>query len=101
MDILIDEFRYLTGAYYGMKELDEYDLKEYILKDIENYIKDFVNTNKIKNFDYKKETEEIEEKRELITKFQDLLLILPKIDAPMELTQLVKQKLRKLKEENQ
>ncbi len=100
MDILIDEFKYLTGAYYGMKELDEYDLKEYILKDIENYIKDFVKTNKL-GIDYKKETEEIEEKREAITKFQDLLLILPKIDAPIELTQLVKQKIKKLKEENQ
>ena len=53
MDILIDEFKYLTGAYYGMKELDEYDLKEYILKDIENYIKDFVKTNKL-GIDYKK-----------------------------------------------
>ena len=29
---LEDQFRYLVGAYYGVMEMDEYDLKVYILK---------------------------------------------------------------------
>ena len=31
---LEDEYRYLVGAYYGIIEMDEYDLKVYILQDI-------------------------------------------------------------------
>ena len=34
---LKDEFKYLVGGYYGIREMDEYDLKIYVLKDIENY----------------------------------------------------------------
>ena len=30
-----DIFRYLVGAYYGMCEMDEYDLKEFVINDIE------------------------------------------------------------------
>mgnify|MGYP003305461905 FL=1 len=30
MDVL-DTYRYLVGAYYGISEMDEYDLKEYVL----------------------------------------------------------------------
>ena len=32
---LKDEFKYLVGGYYGIMEMDEYDLKVYVLKDIE------------------------------------------------------------------
>ena len=37
--VLDDTFRYLVGAYYGICEMDEYDLKEYVLKDIEDFNK--------------------------------------------------------------
>ena len=40
-------FNLYVEAYFGVREMDEYDLKEYVLKDIENYIKDFVYTNDI------------------------------------------------------
>ena len=51
MDVL-DTYRYLVGAYYGISEMDEYDLKEYVLKDIEEYIKVFVRDNYVRDFDY-------------------------------------------------
>ena len=54
---LKDEFKYLVGGYYGIREMDEYDLKIYVLKDIENYIRDYIETNPIDNYDYKKEAE--------------------------------------------
>ena len=38
MEELINQFRYLVGGYYGVSLMDEYDLKEFMLKDIENYI---------------------------------------------------------------
>lgn len=96
---LQDTYRYLVGAYYGIVEMDEYDLKEYILKDIENYIKSFVKDNPIKNFDYKKEAEEVREERGLKTKLQDSLVVLPKVNASTELILLVKARLKKIREE--
>ncbi len=58
---LEDKFRYLVGGYYGICFMDEYPLKEYILKDIETYIKNFVETNPIPNFDYKNEALKVKE----------------------------------------
>ena len=40
---LENEFRYLVGGYYGISEMDEYNLKIYVLKDIKDYIKEFGN----------------------------------------------------------
>lgn len=99
MTELIDQFRYQVGAYYGIQAMDEYDLKVYTLKDIENYIKEFVEQNPISNFNYKDEAEKVEKELSLITKLQDSLLILPKIDAPIELILLVKERIKKIKEE--
>jgi len=97
---LIDQFKYQVGAYYGIQEMDEYDLKVYILKDIENYIKNFLEQNPIPNINYREEARKIEDEVPLITKLQDSLLILPKIDAPIELTLLVKKKIKEIKEES-
>ena len=94
-----DTFRYLVGAYFGISEMDEYDLKEYVLKDIEEYIIDFIKQNPIKNFDYEKEAREVENSRELKTKLQDSLVVLPKINASTELILLVKARLKKIREE--
>lgn len=96
---LKDEFKYLVGAYYGIRSMDNYDLKVYILRDIEKYIRNFIETNPIENYNYKEEAEIINQELSLKTKLQDSLLVLPKIDAPMELVFLVKEKLRKIREE--
>lgn len=93
---LEDQFRNFVSAYYGIIEMDEYDLKVYILKDIENYIRDFIDVNPINNFDYKKEAQEVEKTRPLKTKLQDALLILIKINGPLELSLLIKRKLKEL-----
>ena len=93
---LKDQFKYLVGGYYGITYMDDYPLKEYVLKDIENYIKDFIEINPIENFNYKDEAKKYEEELSEITKLQDSLLVLNKINASMELVLLVKQRLKKL-----
>ncbi|MDD6757730.1 MAG: hypothetical protein PUE33_06725 [bacterium] len=93
---LQDEFKYLVGGYYGIMEMDEYDLKVYVLKDIENYIRDFLSENLIYNFDYKKEAEYIKDTMLLRTKLQDSLLVLYKINASMDLVFMVKRRLKEL-----
>lgn len=96
---LRDTYRYLVGAYYGISEMDEYDLKEYVLKDIEEYIKTFIKDNPIKDFNYKEEAETVNIEKSIKTKLQDSLVVLPKVNASTELILLVKARLKKIREE--
>ena len=96
---LEDQFRILVGGYYGICEMDEYDLKIYLLKDIENYIISFLRENPIENFDYKLEASILENKLSLKRKLQDSLLVLHMIDAPLEIVLLVKKKLKEFNDE--
>ena len=89
----------MVGAYYGVKTMDRYDLKEYVLKDIENYIRDFISVNPIDNFDYVNEAELVNKNASLITKLQDSLIILPRINADLDLILMIKSKIRDLKKE--
>lgn len=98
---LEDEFKYLVGGYFGIREMDNYDLKVYILKDIEDYIRNFIETNPIESFNYKEEAEKINDYMSLRTKLQDSLLVLNKIDAPMELVFMVKQRLKDMSNESE
>lgn len=93
---LEEEFKLLVSGYYGVYEMDEYQSKVYILKDIEDYIKEFIVEYRIPNYDYKMVAEEIE-KESLKTKLQDSLLILNKVKAPLELTLLIRNRLNEMK----
>ena len=97
---LEDEYRLLVGGYYGIYEMDEYPLKVYILKKIEDYIKEFVVEYPINNFNYQLEAMKISDSLSLKRKLQDSLIVLNKINAPIELNLLVKQKLIDLEKVN-
>ena len=43
-NVLKDQFKYLVGGYFGIREMDEYELKVYILKEVEEYIKEVLGT---------------------------------------------------------
>ena len=95
MEELINQYRYLVGGYYGVSLMDEYPLKEYVLKDIDEYIKSFIEVNPIDNFDYKAEADDIKDNVSEKVKLQDALLVLNKINASMDLVFLVKERLKK------
>ena len=95
MNDLIDQYRYLVGGYYGVSLIDEYPLKEFVLKDIEEYIKNFIEINPINNFDYKEEANIIKDKVNDKTKLQDALIVLNRIKGDMELVFLIKNRLKK------
>ena len=97
---LEDEFKYLVGGYFGVREMDNYDLKVYVLEDIENYIRDFIEINPIDDYDYKSEAIKINDTMSLKTKLQDSLIVLNKINAPMELIFLIKVRLEEMKKES-
>ncbi len=94
MEELENQFRYLVGGYYGVAIMDEYPLKEYVLKDIENYIRDFVEVNPIPSFAYKDEALKVKESLSNKTKLQDALIVLTKMNGPMDLVFLIKQRLK-------
>lgn len=91
---LEEEFKLLVSGYYGVYEMDQYKSKAYVLKDIENYIKDFVNTY---HFPYKPDLITEIENESLKTKLQDALLILNKVKAPLELTLMIRNRLNDMK----
>lgn len=91
---LENQFKYLVGGYYGVSLMDNYPLKEYMLKEIEEYIKAVVKENTIKDFDYKKEAEDIKENMSDKTKLQDALIVLNLIKGPMDLVFLIKERLK-------
>jgi hypothetical protein len=92
---LENQFRYLVGGYYGIALMDEYSLKEYVLKDVENYIRDFIEINPIDNFNYIEEANFVKDNVVEKVKLQDALLVLNKIKGSMELVFLIKNRLKK------
>lgn len=90
-----DTFRYLVGGYYGVSLMDEYPLKEYVLKDIDQYIKDFVKDNPLDDFDYSEEAMKVKDTVSDRVKLQDALLVLNKINGSMDLVFLIKKRLKK------
>ena len=74
-----------------------FPLKEFVLKDIENYIRDFIEINPIDDFDYVLESEKVKDEVSVLVKLQDSLLVLNKINADMDLVLLVKRKIKSMK----
>ncbi len=91
-------YRYMISGYFGVREMDTYDLKEYILKDIKDYIEEYIKQNPSSNFDMEKEIEKIKDETPLKTKLQDALIVLNEMDnAPIDLKLQISQRLKSLK----
>lgn len=92
-----DRFKYLIGGYYGIKSMDEYSSKLFVLKEVEQYIKDYVKLNKEDNVNYNDVADEILEKESLKEKLQDALILLNEINGPIELILMIKLKIKEIK----
>lgn len=90
MNTLEEKLNLLIEAYYGLLEMDEYDLKEYELKKLKDDIDNFINEYNINNFDF----ESVKNNISLRTKLQSLLIVLNKNNGPLELILLVKRRLK-------
>ena len=91
---LEETYRMLYSAYLGISEMDEYSSKEYILKEVSDYIKDYVNQYNL-NLNFNEINKELD-KKDLIRKLQDAIIVLNMIDGPLELTLLIRGKLKEL-----
>ena len=90
MITLEEKLNLLVEAYYGLLEMDEYDLKEFELKKLKDEIDNFINQYNINNFDF----EYVKDNISLKTKLQSLLIVLNKNNGPLELILLVKRRLK-------
>ena len=91
---LEETYRMLYGGYLGVSEMDEYSSKEYILKQINDYIKEYINTYHL-NLDFISINNELE-KLDLVRKLQDAILVLNMLDGPLELKLLIRRRLKEL-----
>ena len=94
MEEKINYYNMIVSAYYGMMLMDEYPIKEYVLKDINNYLNDYVIKCEY-SFDYAQAQSKALSTTKRV-KLQDLLYILNKIKASQDLIHLVKEKIRVL-----
>lgn len=91
---LEDTYKMLYSGYLGIREMDEYSSKEYILKEVDDYIKDYISQYNLNiNFE---EINDMLDKQDLIRKLQDAIIILNMIKGPLELTLLIRKKLKEL-----
>ena len=91
---LEETYRMLYSGYLGVSEIDEYKSKEYVLKDITDYIDNYISDYHLQ-LDFDSIKEELN-KQETYRKLQDAILVLNMIDAPLELTLLIRLKLAEL-----
>ena len=95
-----DPYKYMISGYYGIELLDEYKDKQYLLKDIRTYINNYLEDNKIEGFDYESLNDEIDKNRSELDKFQDALILLNDMNAPMEPRILIRNRIDELKRNN-
>ncbi len=87
-----DQYKLLLESYYGVKEMDEYDLKEYVLKKIDTLIKNYENEYTISDIQIIRDN--VINNINLKTKLQSSLIVLNQINESMELILLIKNKLK-------
>ena len=96
---LLDVYKYLIGGYYGVSLIDEYDLKVYVLKDIEKYINDWLESNDLGDVNIEEINKEVNNLDE-VEKLQDAMLVLHQIDGPLDLILIINQRIMKLNEKD-
>lgn len=90
MITLEERLNLLVEAYYGLLEMDEYDLKEFELKKLKDEIDNFIKEYNINNTDF----ESVKNNISLKTKLQSLLIVLNENNGPLELILLIKRRLK-------
>ena len=91
---LEDTYKMLYGAYLGIREMDEYESKEYVLQELNIYINDYIKTYNLK-LDFEKINSDIEN-QDLIRKLQDALIVLNMLNGHLDLILLIRSKLKEL-----
>lgn len=92
----INHYKTIVGAYYGVILMDEYTLKAYVLKNLENLGNHYCQNKNINSEEIKKFVSQHVAKK---VKLQDALYILNELDEDKELLHLIKRKIREIDSE--
>ena len=92
-----DPYKYMMSGYYGIELLDEYKDKLYLLDKVKKYITDYLEENRVPNFDYEALNRELETKNSDLDKLLDALILLKDMKGPMEAVLIIKQRVAELK----
>lgn len=95
----VDTFECFVSGYYGIRDYIDYELKPFVLKDIENYIRELIKEKPHHENDYQKSSDMIEHDLSGIQKLQDSLIVLRKIEGYMDLVLIIKRKIKELRYE--
>jgi hypothetical protein len=98
MENKLEYYQMLINTYDAMRELDEYSLQAYLIKEVSDYLNDF----KINNMITLKEEQDTLKRcanEPLRIKYIDSLVILKDINNSKELRFLIKKKIRDLNHE--
>ena len=94
MEEKINFYNLIVSGYFGVCEMDEYPLKEYVLMEIKKYLENYCINNPY-NYSYEIAKEKANT-NSLKTKLQDSLIVLNEINASYELILMIKQKIKEL-----
>ncbi len=92
-----DRYRYLVSGYFGVKSVEDYPHRLFLLKDLKEYISQYVEDTFIEDFDYEGEATRIEREISRKDKLQDALIFLNEIDGPIDIIIDIKVMLKDLK----
>ena len=96
MEDKINYCNLMLSAYYGVLEMDEYSLKEYVLLNISKALNEYIIKNDV-IYDIDIEKENIL-KTPLAIRLKDAIIILNQMAESQELLHLIKEKIRSIED---
>jgi hypothetical protein len=92
-----DDIKYMVSGYLGIKSLDEYERKVYILRDARKFIDSYVEDSDFEDFVFDKYCDFIDKEYTYLEHLQDALLFINAMNGPVDLILLIKPKIARLK----
>jgi hypothetical protein len=92
-----DNIKYMVSGYLGIKSLDEYERKVYILRDARKFIDSYVEDSDFEDFVFDKYCDFIDKEYTYLEHLQDALLLINAMNGPVDLILLIKPKIARLK----
>ena len=80
-----DDIKYMCSGYVGIKSLDDYERKVYILRDARKFIDAYVEDSDFKDFNFDDFCFQMEKEYSHLEHLQDALLLINAMNGPVDL----------------
>ena len=92
-----DDIKYMVSGYLGIKSLDDYERKVYILRDARKFKDAYVEDRELADVEFDQYCDYIDKEYTYLEHLQDALLLINSMNGPVDLILLIKPKIAKLK----